>query len=102
LLPAPPAPALAPAVNAASSEQSDVANLTKVVDIIRKLYKQSTANTVLLTAVNEIGPHWNVTCCVAAMRKLGLPPTAVQEYCDEGIKIADANSIAKLVSTLHD
>ena len=102
LPPAPPAPAPAPAVNAASSEQSDVANLTKVADITRKLYKQSTANTVLLTAVNEIGPHWNVTRCVAAMRKPGLPPTAVQEYCDEGIKTADAGSMAKLVSTLHD
>ena len=99
----PPQPAMVPApVVGSRTEESDVSSLTKVADITRKLYKQSTANTVLLTAVNEIGAHWKVTRCVAAMRKPGLPPTAVQEYCDEGVKTADAGPMAKLVSLLHD
>jgi diguanylate cyclase (GGDEF)-like protein len=98
-----PPPVSVPTPAAASrSEEADVSSLTKVADITRKLYKQGTANTVLLTAVNEIGSHWKVTRCVAAMRKPGLPPTAVQEYCDDGVKMADAGPMAKLVSTLHD
>jgi diguanylate cyclase (GGDEF)-like protein len=36
------------------------------------------------------------------MRKPGLAPTAVQEFCADGIKSADAASLAKLVSSLHD
>jgi diguanylate cyclase (GGDEF)-like protein len=101
-LPPPPVTVPAPVLNADRSDESDFSSLTKVADITRKLYKQSTANTVLLTAVNEIGVHWKVTRCVAAMRKPGLPPTAVQEYCEEGVKTADAGPMAKLVSILHD
>ena len=99
---APPIPAPVAAAPVSRSEDSDVSSLTRVADITRKLYKQSTANTVLLTAVNEIGASWKVTRCVAAMRKPGLPPTAAQEYCEEGVKSADAGPIAKLVSVLHD
>jgi diguanylate cyclase (GGDEF)-like protein len=98
----PPSLAAPPAATVQRSDESDVTSLTRVADITRKLYKQSTANTVLLTAVNEIGVHWNVTRCVAAMRKPGLPPSAVQEYCEEGIKTVDTGAIAKLVSVLHD
>jgi diguanylate cyclase (GGDEF)-like protein len=83
-------------------EDSDVSSLTRVADITRKLYKQGTANTVLLTAVNEIGASWKVTRCVAAMRKPGLPPSAAQEYCADGVKAADIGPMAKLVSTMHD
>ena len=100
----PPAPPVAVPVVAApvSRGEDDVSSLTRVADITRKLYKQSTANTVLLTAVNEIGASWKVTRCVAAMRKPGLPPTASQEYCEEGVKSSDAGPMAKLVSALHD
>jgi diguanylate cyclase (GGDEF)-like protein len=83
-------------------EDSDVSSLTRVADITRKLYMQGTATTVLLTAVNEIGASWKVTRCVAAMRKPGLPPSAAQEYCADGVKAADIGPMATLVSTMHD
>jgi diguanylate cyclase (GGDEF)-like protein len=89
----PPAPA---------SGSSDMHSFTRVAEIARKLYKQSTANNVLTTAVNEIGAQWSVTRCIAAMRKPGLPPTAVQEYCADGIRPADASPLAKLVSFIHE
>jgi diguanylate cyclase (GGDEF)-like protein len=91
------APAAAPAAGA-----SDMSSFTRVAEITRKLYKQSTANNVLTTAVNEIGAQWKVTRCIAAMRKPGLPPTAVQEYCTEGVRSADASPLAKLVSFVHE
>jgi len=90
----------APAAPAAAS--SDMSSFTRVAEITRKLYKQSTANNVLTTAVNEIGAQWKVTRCIAAMRKPGLPPTAVQEYCTEGVRSAEASPLAKLVSFVHE
>lgn len=95
-LPAQPAPASYP------TETSDVSSLTKVADITRKLYKQSTANNVLATAVNEIGSHWRLTRCVAAMRKPGLPPTAVQEFTADGVRPAEPSLMVRLVSVLHE
>jgi diguanylate cyclase (GGDEF)-like protein len=85
-----------------SNDAGDVSSLTKVAEITRKLYKQSTASSVLTTAANEIGAHWKATRCVAAMRKPGLPPTAVQEYLEDGVTAADSGSMAKLVTLLHD
>ncbi|HYL12960.1 MAG TPA: diguanylate cyclase [Terriglobales bacterium] len=85
-----------------SNDNGDVSSFTKVAEITRKLYKQSTASAVLTTAVNEIGAHWEATRCVAAMRKPGLPPTAVEEYSADGVEAADSASMAKLVALLHD
>jgi len=96
-----PAPA-SPVAMTGSNDAADISSLTRVADITRKLYKQSNANNVLTTAVNEIGGHWKATRCIAAMRKPGLPPTAAQEYCADGVRPADPASIAKLLSTLHD
>ena len=92
----------APASNTAASSAPDMSSLTRVADITRKLYKQSTANGVLTTAVNEIGENWKVTRCIAAMRKPGLPPTAVQEYCGENVSAGDSSPLAKLVSFVHE
>jgi diguanylate cyclase (GGDEF)-like protein len=85
-----------------AGDAGDVSSLTKVAEITRKLYKQSTANNVLTTAVNEIGAHWKTTRCVAAMRKPGLPPTLMQEYCADGVKATDSGTMANLVGLLHD
>jgi diguanylate cyclase (GGDEF)-like protein len=97
---APVAPASAP--SAAASASSDLSSFTRVAEITRKLYKQNTATNVLTTAVNEIGHQWKATRCIAAMRKPGLPPTAVQEFCADGIRPADASPVAKLVSFIHE
>jgi diguanylate cyclase (GGDEF)-like protein len=92
----------APIAATPANDAADMSSLTRVADITRKLYKQSNANSVLTTAVNEIGSYWRATRCVAAMRKPGLPPTAAQEYCADGVRPADPASIATLISTLHD
>jgi diguanylate cyclase (GGDEF)-like protein len=92
-----PAPAAAPAPDPAA----DVRSFTRVAEITRKLYHQSTAPAVLSTAVKEIGSHWEATRCVAAMGKKGLSPTAVDEFCAEGYKKAGPAAIAELVACLH-
>src|SRR3979411_1162819 len=77
------APAAGPAASAHADGVADVRSFTRVAEITRKLYNQSTAAAVLTTAVNEIGRHWELSRCVAAMRKPGLPPSARQQSCAE-------------------
>ncbi|HUM06290.1 MAG TPA: diguanylate cyclase [Terriglobales bacterium] len=101
---APQPAASAPTVAApvAAHDSSDVSSLTKVAEITRKLYSQGNAETVLKTAVNEIGAHWRVGRCIAAMRKPGLPPSSVQEYHADGLIPASSAAMVTLVETLQD
>ncbi len=101
--PLPPAAAPAPVapVAPASDPAADVRSFTRVAEITRKLYHQGTAPAVLSTAVKEIGGHWEASRCIAAMGKPGQSPTAVDEYCAEGLKKSSSASIAELVACLH-
>ena len=103
----PSAPVSSPAVPAAAAPVpaadpgTDVRTFTRVAEITRKLYHQSTAPAVMSTAVKEIGAQWEATRCIVVMGKAGLPATAMDEFCAEGIKRASASAIAELVSGLH-
>ncbi len=83
-------------------EANDVSSLTRVAEITRKLYHQSNADAVLATSVTEIGAHWNVDRCVAAMKKPRLPPTAMKEYCGDGAKTGGPEALLKVVAALQD
>jgi tetratricopeptide (TPR) repeat protein/GGDEF domain-containing protein len=100
-----PAPAPAPVsvspVTPAPDPAADVRTFTRVAEITRKLYHQSTAPAVLNTAVKEIGMQWDATRCIAVMGKAGLPPTAMDEFCAEGTKRTSTASIGELVTSLH-
>jgi len=85
-----------------ASDVADVSSFTRVAEITRKLYRQSNADAVMMTAVNEIGRQWKATRCVTAMRKPGLPPTAVKEFCGEGVKAGNASALAKVVAAVQD
>jgi GGDEF domain-containing protein/tetratricopeptide (TPR) repeat protein len=99
--PAPgPGPVIAPAVPA-PDPVADVRTFTRVAEITRKLYHQSTAPSVLSTAVKEIGVQWEATRCIAVMGKAGMPPTAMDEFCAESTKRASAAAISELVTSLH-
>ena len=106
-----PLPQAAPAASAAPAAASvaapvtdptaDVRNFTKVAEITRKLYQQSTAVAVMSTAVREIGSHWEATRCIAAMGKAGLPVSALDEFVAEGYKKGSISAIGELVGNLH-
>ncbi|MGB8863090.1 MAG: diguanylate cyclase, partial [Candidatus Sulfotelmatobacter sp.] len=81
---------------------AEMRNVTRVAEITRKLYHQATAAAVLTTAVNEIGGHWEVSRCVAAMRTPGSAPTAVQEFCGKGVKVGSAGAIKAVMCALQD
>jgi len=57
--------------------------------------------SVLFTAVNEVGRHFNASRCVAGLCTPGKPPSAALEYCAPGIKQSDVMSIVKLISVVQ-
>jgi diguanylate cyclase (GGDEF)-like protein len=87
---------------AQSSEAADVSSFARVAEITRKLYRQSNADAVMLTAAKEIGSQWKVSRCVVAMRKPGLHTTSVKEHCGENSKPAEARGLEKIATTIHD
>jgi diguanylate cyclase (GGDEF)-like protein len=92
----------APAPAAPPAEATDVNSFTRVAEITRKLYRQSNAEAVMSIAVNEIGGQWKASRCIAAMCKPGLLPTAVKEYCGDGAKKGESNTLAKVVAAAQD
>jgi diguanylate cyclase (GGDEF)-like protein len=54
--------------------------------------------SVLFTAVNEIGRHFNASRCVAGLCTPGKPPSAALEFCAPGVKQSDVMSIVKLIA----
>jgi diguanylate cyclase (GGDEF)-like protein len=100
--PAATAPAAPAPVSAAPPEPApDVRSFTRVAEITRKLYHQSTAAAVLAIAVKEMGAHWEANRCIAAMGKPGLPATAVDEWCADGLEKSGGASVAELIACLH-
>jgi diguanylate cyclase (GGDEF)-like protein len=73
-----------------------------VAEITRKLYRQSNADAVSATAVNEIGMQWKASRCVLAMRKPGLRPTSTKEFCGNGVQPADPAALEKVMLAVHE
>ncbi len=94
-----PVAAIAPPV---ADPAAEMRNVTRVAEITRKLYHQATAAAVLTTAVNEIGGHWEVSRCIAAMRTPGSAPSAVQEFCGKGAKAGSSAAIKAVMCALQD
>jgi diguanylate cyclase (GGDEF)-like protein len=99
---APPESRTPQPATAQSSEAADVSSFARVAEITRKLYRQSNADAVMLTAAKEIGAQWKVNRCLVAMRKPGLHTTSVKEYCSETSKPGEARSLEKIATTVHD
>lgn len=83
---------------AAPAEPSGVDSLARITDITRNIYRQANVKSVLFTAVNEIGRHFNTSRCVAGLCTPGKPPSAALEYCAPGVKQSDVMSIVKLIA----
>ena len=98
----PPIPAASPvAPPAPVAPAADMRSFTRVAEITRKLYQQSTASAVLKIAVKEIGEHWEATRCIAVMGRPGLPATAMDEFCAEGSARAGASAVGELMACLQ-
>jgi len=94
--PVPPSAASPPPQGAA-----DVNSFAIVSEITRKIYRQSNADAVMSTTVQEIGTQWKVGRCILAMRKPGLPPTSVREYSSGG-NASDVGALEEVIAAVHD
>jgi diguanylate cyclase (GGDEF)-like protein len=83
---------------AVQADSSGVDNLARITDITRNIYRQANVKSVLFTAVNEIGRHFNASRCVAGLCTPGKPPSAALEYCAPGVKQSDVMSIVTLIA----
>jgi GGDEF domain-containing protein len=101
-----PAAAAAPAeprVQVAQAEEPPddaIVDVTRVSEITRNIYRQSSVKTVLSTAVNEIGRAWRASRSVAGFCLPGKPPSAAVEYYAPGMTQSDVKSIVLLITTL--
>lgn len=86
----------APASAAAGESAMD--NFARITDITRNIYRQASVKSVLFTAVNEIGRHFNASRCIAGLCTPGKPPSAALEFCAPGVKQSDVMSIVKLIA----
>jgi len=86
-----------PAPPAATYEENAVDNFARVTEITRNIYRQANVKSVLFTAVNDIGRHYNASRCVAGLCTVGKPPSAALEYCAPGVKQSDVMAIVKLI-----
>jgi diguanylate cyclase (GGDEF)-like protein len=78
-------------------DENAVDNFARVTEITRNIYRQATVKSVLFTAVNEIGRHFNASRCVAGLCTVGKPPSAALEYCAPGVKQSDVMAIVRLI-----
>ncbi|HEX4604443.1 MAG TPA: diguanylate cyclase [Candidatus Angelobacter sp.] len=89
--------AASPAASASQYEENAVDNFARVTEITRNIYRQANVKSVLFTAVNDIGRHYNASRCVAGLCTIGKPPSAALEYCAPGVKQSDVMAIVKLI-----
>jgi diguanylate cyclase (GGDEF)-like protein len=90
-------PAAPPPPSPAAYAENAVDNFARVTEITRNIYRQANVKSVLFTAVNDIGRHFNASRCVAGLCTVGKPPSAALEYCAPGIKQSDVMAIVKLI-----
>src|SRR5262249_17075880 len=94
---APHAKAASQAATPSADEENAVDNFARVTEITRNIYRQANVKSVLFTAVNDIGRHFNASRCVAGLCTVGKPPSAALEYCAPGVKQSDVMAIVKLI-----
>ncbi|MGH9568165.1 MAG: GAF domain-containing protein, partial [Candidatus Angelobacter sp.] len=96
----PAGPEAAPAATKAepvAADENAVDSFARISEMTRNIYRQANVKSVLFTAVNEIGRHFNASRCIAGLCTPGKPPSAALEYCAPGVKQSDVMSIVKLI-----
>lgn len=95
-----PMAAAAPRESGAFSAET-MGDLSKISEITRAVYRQTTPKTVLSTAVSEIGKYLNVTRCIAVVGPPGQPPQMASEWVQPGTGGSGGPQIVKLLQNLQ-
>lgn len=76
-------------------------DLSKISEITRTVYRQTTPKSVLSTAVSEIGKYLNVTRCIAVVGPPGQPPQMASEWVPPGTAPSGGPQVVKLLAQLQ-
>jgi len=79
-----------------------VSDLAKISEITHTIYRQTTAKTVMHTAVSELGKYLRSSRCLGAAGRLGRPPSTAVEYCSPGVPQSPGPTVMKLVGMLSE
>jgi diguanylate cyclase (GGDEF)-like protein len=85
--------------NGAGTSENAVESFARISEMTRNIFRQANVKSVLFTAVNEIGRHFDASRCIAGLCTPGKPPAAALEYCAPGVQQSDVMSIVKLIAT---
>jgi len=85
----------------AAADEKAVDNFSRVTEITRNIYRQSTVKGVLFAAVNDVGRHYNASRCVAGLISPGKPPSAALEYCAPNVKQSEVNHLVALLGAVQ-
>lgn len=77
-------------------------DLTKISEITKILYRQSTPNLILSVAVTESGKYLRATRCLAAIGPTGQPPQMASEFCASGLEPSPGPVLVKLLAALAE
>jgi tetratricopeptide (TPR) repeat protein/GGDEF domain-containing protein len=104
--PSAPAPVAVTAAVPASPSQSGVfsqetiGDLSKISEITRAVYRQTTPKLVLSNGVSEIGKYLGVTRAIVVVGPPGQPPQMASEYVQPGVPPSGGPQIVKLLGQL--
>jgi GGDEF domain-containing protein/tetratricopeptide (TPR) repeat protein len=95
--PPPPPTPVAPS----APDTPHINDLARITDITRNVYRQGNVKSVLFTAVNEIGRHWQASRCIAVLATPGKPPSIAMEYVAPGLQQSDVMHVVKMVALIQ-
>ncbi len=87
-----------PPAQAGAYSAETITDLSKISEITKTVYRQSTPKTVLSTGVTEVGRHLGVTRCIAVVGPPGQPPQMASEYVAPGNQPSGGAQIVKLLA----
>lgn len=101
-MPAKPAPATTVTAGAPGpGDEAAVDRIARVTEITRNISRQGSVKSILFTAINEAGRHWNASRCISVLCTPGKAPSLALEYCAPGVPASDAHTVVRLVGLLQ-
>jgi diguanylate cyclase (GGDEF)-like protein len=98
----PPAAAPPPAAPPEPAQAETHSDLAKISEITHIIYRQTTAKTVMHTAVSELGKYLRSSRCLGATGRPGRPPSTAVEYCSPGVPQSPGPAVMKLLGMLAE
>jgi diguanylate cyclase (GGDEF)-like protein len=95
-----PEPEVPPAASGGFSGET-LRDLSKIAEINRAIYRQTTPKAVLSVTVNEVGKHLRASRCLAVIGAPGATPQIAAEYCAPGVEPSPGSVLVRLLAQIE-